>query len=460
MPGRFMFATQSYAGSNEVPLVAFVRLTLGPAVCVASLKLSMWAHGEPYRWLYGVLALVSFLVAARVFGEMPLTSGGSLLPRRGTVFDWIKVCAVLLFVGFATKYSGLYSRKVLLTWFVVTPFLLQAAQMVARRLLQSAVAEGESARSKVIVGVDEVGRALARRIREDPCQGVVRGFFDDRRQRLSGVRPEEVLGGMRDVAAYMKRNAVNVVYIALPMSRDPRLIRLLDDLRDTTASIYFVPRAGLDLKQARMDRIGDVPVIALREPPFFGVRGSMKRAIDIVVASLALALLSPLLLVIAAAVKWTSPGPVLCTQRRCGLDGKEVAIRRFRTTTVCDDATGSKALVTPLGALLRRTSLDGLPQFVNVLEGTLSLVGPRSHSPAHNEQYLRIVNTGMLRYTVRPGMTGWSQIHGLGGEGETAPRMEVRIRYELDYLKHWSLSLDLWIMLRAICTMFSRRRAY
>ena len=455
-----MLATQSPSGSNELPLVAFVRLTLGPVVCVASLMLCMFLHGEPYRWLYGVLALVAFLVAARMFGEMPLSNGDSLLvPRRGIFFDWLKVCAVLLFVGFVTKYSGLYSRKVLLTWFVVTPFLLQAAQVVARRLLHSAITAGEAARSKVIVGVDDVGRELARSIREDPCHGIVKGFFDDRRDRISGVRPEEVLGRLTDVAAYLKQNAVNVVYIALPMSRDPRLMRLLDELGDTTASVYFVPRAGFDLKQARTDRIGDVPLIALRETPFFGVRGGIKRATDIVLATLCLALLSPLLLVIAAAVKWTSPGPVLCAQRRCGLDGKELAVYQFRTTTVCEER-GTKALVTPLGALLRRTSLDALPQFVNVLQGTMSIVGPCTHSPARNEEYLRIINANMLRYNVRPGMTGWAQINGFRGEVETGLKMEQRIKYELDYLKYWSLSLDLWIVFKTVWGGFSHRHAY
>lgn len=462
-------ASESRPGGTELPLVALVRILLAPVVCVLSLALCMAAYGEPLDWRYPILATVAFLVTARIYGEVPLSNGGSLmLPGRSLIADWITVVGILLFLGFVTKFSGLYSRKVVLTWFFVTPFLIHGAQEATRRLLHSVLTASEAGRSKVIVGVDEIGRELARRIREDPCHGVMKGFFDDRHNdRLAGVKPDDILGGLADVAAYVKQNVVQVVYITLPMLHDPRIVRLLDDLRDTTASIYFVPRTPrFDFIQVRVDRIGEVPVIALCETPFCGINGVMKRGADIVLSTLILLLISPLLLAIAVGVKRSSPGPVLFMQRRYGLDGKEILTWKFRTMNVCEDgaqieqAKRNDPRVTRFGSFLRRTSLDELPQFFNVLQGTMSIVGPRPHAVAHNEQYRGQIAGYMLRHKVRPGITGWAQVNGLRGEADTVDKMAQRIRYDLDYLKHWTLHLDLWIIFKTVFVVLKRRNAY
>jgi putative colanic acid biosynthesis UDP-glucose lipid carrier transferase len=453
---------------TELPLVALVRLLIAPVACVAGLVLCMLAYGEPLAWRYPILATVAFFVAARVFGELPLTNGGTfLLPSRAIVTAWVTVVGVLLLLGFVTQFSGLYSRKVTLTWIALTPFLIHGLQELARRALHRFVAGSAAARSKVIVGVDAAGRRLARHIAADPCRGVVRGYFDDRYgDRLEGVKPGEVLGGLADVAPYLKQHGVQVVYITLPMSRDPRIARLLDELRDTTASIYFVPHAAFDPIQARVDRVGDVPVVAMCETPFYGINGALKRATDVALAGLALALAWPVMLVAAIGVKWSSPGPVLFRQRRYGLDGKEFLVYKFRTMTVCEDgdrivqAQRNDRRVTAFGAFLRRTSIDELPQLFNVLGGSMSIVGPRPHAVAHNEEYRRRIDGYMLRHKVRPGITGWAQVNGCRGETGTVSRMEERIRYDIDYLKHWSLSLDLWICFRTLVVVLRDRKAY
>ena len=453
---------------TELPLVALVRFLLAPTVCVAVLMLCLLAYGEPYSWRYTVLGIVVFAVAGRIFGELPLANGGTfLLPSRGVIADWTAVVAVLLFLGFVTKFSELYSRRLMLTWFVVTPFVLHGAQEAARRLLHSLVGAGDAARSKVIVGADDPACELAQQINADPCRGVVRGYFDDRyHDRLSGVKPDDILGGIADVASYVKQHAVQVVYITLPMSRDPRIVALLDALRDTTASVYLVPRTpGFDLIQARVDRVGEIPVIALCETPFFGINGALKRASDIALATAILVFIWPVMLAIALGVKHSSPGPVLFRQRRYGLDGKEILTLKFRTMTVCEDGEHitqvkpGDARVTAFGAFLRRTSLDELPQFFNVLAGSMSIVGPRPHAVAHNEQYRRLIGGYMLRHKVRPGITGWAQVCGLRGETETVTKMEQRVRHDLEYLKNWSLSLDLWIMFRTVFVVLRRRNA-
>jgi putative colanic acid biosynthesis UDP-glucose lipid carrier transferase len=251
------------------------------------------------------------------------------------------------------------------------------------------------------------------------------------------------------------------------MSSQPRIVKLCNELRDTTASIYFVPDIFVfDLIQGRMDSIGGIPVMAVCETPFFGVNAMVKRISDIVLATLILILISPVLLAIAAIVKLTSPGPALFKQRRYGLDGREVIVYKFRSMRVAEDgpvvkqATKDDPRVTPFGAFMRRTSLDELPQFINVLQGRMSIVGPRPHAIAHNEQYRKLVKGYMLRHKVRPGITGWAQVNGMRGETETVDKMMMRIEYDLEYLRHWSLKLDLQIIWRTIFVVLGKQNAY
>jgi putative colanic acid biosynthesis UDP-glucose lipid carrier transferase len=254
-----------------------------------------------------------------------------------------------------------------------------------------------------------------------------------------------------------------MIYVTLPMASQPRIMKLLEELHDTTASVYFVPDIFIfDLIQGRMDTIGGIPVLAVCETPFRGMNGLIKRASDIILAALILLLISPVLLAIAAGVKLTSPGPALFRQRRYGLDGREIVVYKFRSMTVAEDgavvkqATKNDSRVTPFGAFLRRTSLDELPQFVNVLQGRMSIVGPRPHAVAHNEMYRKLVKGYMVRHKVRPGITGWAQVNGLRGETETVDKMKARIEYDLDYLRHWSLRLDLHIIWRTIFVVLKK----
>lgn len=468
-----MLATEFHPVGTELPAVAFIRIALAPIISMLGLVLCVLVYGEPFTSRYAVLAMVAFFLSARIFGELPLAANGRsklafVVPNHTIITDWVTVVGILLFLAFLTKVSAFYSRKVVLTWFAVTPFLLNGAQKVAWRLLTRAVSSGTAVRSKVIVGVNQAGYELARKIGEDPCLGVIKGFFDDRTNgRLEGVRSRQILGGLDDVADYVKRNSINVVYITLPMSQDPRIMRLLGDLRDTTASVYFVPNTlPFDLIQGRVDHIGEVAVIAVCETPFYGINGVVKRATDIIISSLILSLIWPLMLGIAIAIRRGSPGPVLFKQRRYGLDGKEILVYKFRTMTVCEDgdrieqAKKNDQRITRFGAFLRRTSLDELPQFFNVLEGTMSIVGPRPHAVAHNEQYRKLIRGYMIRHKVKPGITGWAQVNGFRGETETVDKMKKRIEYDLDYLKHWSASLDFRIVFRTLFVVWKDSNAY
>jgi putative colanic acid biosynthesis UDP-glucose lipid carrier transferase len=251
------------------------------------------------------------------------------------------------------------------------------------------------------------------------------------------------------------------------MTQNPRVLELLEALRDSTVSIYFVPNLFVyELVQARFDVIGGMPVVAVCESPFFGASSIAKRLFDIIVAAVLVLLSAPLLLCIAAGVRLSSPGPVLFKQRRYGLDGREIWVCKFRSMSVTEDGrthyeqvTRGDCRVTPVGAWLRRMSLDELPQLFNVLAGSLSMVGPRPHAIAVNEQYRKLIPGYMLRHKIKPGITGWAQINGYRG-GDDLEAMRKRVEFDIDYLRNWSLALDLSIIFRTAIIVWKDRSAY
>ena len=251
------------------------------------------------------------------------------------------------------------------------------------------------------------------------------------------------------------------------MAARPRILQVLDGLKDTTASIYFVPDMFItDLIQGRSDSVCGVTVISVCDTPFRGLNGFLKRASDLFLATLILLLITPALLLIGLAVKLESTGPVIFRQRRYGLDGEQIVVYKFRSMAVMEDqgpirqAQKNDSRITRLGAFLRKTSLDELPQFINVLQGRMSIVGPRPHAVAHNEIYRTLIKGYMVRHKVRPGITGWAQINGQRGETDTLEKMQSRIDCDLDYLRNWSLQLDLFIILKTIRLVFKDGSAY
>ena len=247
----------------------------------------------------------------------------------------------------------------------------------------------------------------------------------------------------------------------------PRVLQILDDLKDTTASIYFVPDMFItDLIQGRSDSVCGVNVISVCDTPFRGLNGLLKRSSDIVLSLIILILIAPVMVLIAIMVKSTSSGPAIFKQRRYGLDGEQILVYKFRSMAVVEDGSSIEQVrrndmrVTRLGAFLRKSSLDELPQFFNVLQGRMSIVGPRPHAVAHNEMYRTLIKGYMVRHKVRPGITGWAQVNGYRGETDTLNKMQARIDYDLDYLRNWSLQLDLFILLKTIKLVFKDSAAY
>jgi putative colanic acid biosysnthesis UDP-glucose lipid carrier transferase len=383
--------------------------------------------------------------------------------------NWVWTAALLLLTGFATGYIREFSEDSLITWLWVAPTAEFGMHLVLRAAAPWLVRLQGPTQRAIIVGMNEQGAALAQRIHNAPYSRVeLLGFVDSREvSRLGAMGKNKLLGRLDKLARIVQENNVQLIYLSLPMASQPRILQLLDDLKDTTASIYFVPDMFFtDLIQGHTTSVCGMPIISVCETPFRGADGLVKRLSDIVLSILILALIFPVLIVLALAVKFTSPGPIIFKQRRYGLDGEQILVYKFRSMTVTEDgptiqqAQKNDARVTPLGAIMRRTSLDELPQFINVLQGRMSIVGPRPHAVAHNELYRKLIKGYMVRHKVRPGITGWAQVNGYRGETTTLDKMQGRIDYDLDYLRNWSLRLDLHIILKTIKLVLKDEKAH
>jgi putative colanic acid biosynthesis UDP-glucose lipid carrier transferase len=383
--------------------------------------------------------------------------------------SWAILLSVLLLCGYATSSLQFFDHNVLVLWATVTPFLQAASVYVGQEMIRFRLARPEARRSAVIVGAGPVGVKVGQALTGGHDAGVdVLGYFDDRTDdRLPAEGLAQRLGGLSDVAKYVSDHGVREVYITLPLGSQPRIVELLESAQGTTASIYFVPDVfGISIIQGRLQDVNGVPVVSILETPFTGTNALVKRVSDIVIASLILVLIAPLLLAIAMGVKLSSPGPVIFRQRRNGLDGEEIIVYKFRSMTTQDDgpivkqATKNDPRITPFGAFLRRTSMDELPQFINVLQGQMSIVGPRPHAVAHNDMYRELIKAYMVRHKVKPGITGWAQVNGFRGETETVEKMRERVEYDLEYLRNWSLALDLQIIARTARLVLFDRNAH
>jgi putative colanic acid biosynthesis UDP-glucose lipid carrier transferase len=467
-----MFFSNGAAGSQRNGWLTMVSLFVPPAVAVAAFYGLTAVFGVEADEPYAVLAVLAFLVTFFVYRE--IASASSTFARRPRDFlqrsiaAWAIVVGGLAVIGFTLKYGAHFSRRVLLSWAVVTPVLIAACQYWAYVFLTQA---GAKTRTVVIAGISELSRRLAAAITEHPGNGLrVVGWFEDRSSDRVGKAADDhggLLGKLSDLPDYIRSHSVDVIYIALPIRHEERTRKLLDELHDTTASIYFVPDVFVfDLIQSRVDVIDGIPVLALCETPFVGLNGLVKRLSDIFLASLILLLASPIMLAVAVGVACTTPGSILFKQRRYGLDGREIVIYKFRSMSTSDDglvvrqARRDDARMTRFGRFIRKYSLDELPQLINVLQGRMSLVGPRPHAVAHNEEYRRLIKGYMIRHKVAPGITGLAQVRGHRGETQSVEEMRARVESDLEYLRRWSLALDFKILGLTVLRLFRDSKAY
>lgn len=423
-----------------------------------SLALAGWEWDTRYTLLAAFAAIIFYLSAEAVHLYDDRRSHALRFDLRNLVTAWTTTAVVVLFLGYVLKVSDLYSRAALITWFLLVPTVLGSWQAVVRTGLTKARTLGYNARRVAIVGASEQGIQVARAVMGAPWMGLrLIGIFDDRAPvpgRIPADLPTPLLGKTPDLLQEARDGRVDMVYVTLPINNSERIGKLLNAFSDTTTSVYFVPDMFLfSMFNGRWVRIGDLPAVSVFETPFYGIGGWIKRFEDLVIAAVVLLVMAIPMLVIAAAIRLTSPGPAFFRQRRYGLDGREFGMWKFRTMTECQaqgempQATRNDRRVTRIGAFLRRTSLDELPQFFNVLTGSMSVIGPRPHASAHNEYYRRAVRHYMVRHKVRPGISGWAQASGWRGETDTIQKMEMRVEHDLWYIRNWSVLLDLKIIL-------------
>ncbi len=453
-------------GSGRNNLLELVETFLEPLV----LALAIWAVSMHFEGEVTIPCLIASLLAfALTFPGRPRLHQSARRSIADILISWFLIAGLILFFGYATRSLNLFPKEAILHWLWIGPLVQVSSHLLFRYAAPGLHALQGPPKRAIIVGTNEQGIELAERMAESPYSNIdLVGFFDDREaERLPKDQPCRIIGKLSELANYAKSNQINLIYLSLPMATQRRILNILDDLSDTTASVYFVPDLFVtELIQGRMNNVCNMPVVSVCETPFTGTNALIKRSSDIVLSLMIITLLSPLLLAIAIAVKYTSSGPVIFKQRRYGLDGKEIIVYKFRSMTVCEDglhipqARKDDHRCTSIGTFLRKSSLDELPQFFNVLQGRMSIVGPRPHAVAHNELYRKLIKGYMVRHKVKPGITGWAQVNGLRGETQTLDKMRARVRYDLDYLRHWSLGLDMKIILMTVGVVFKDQYAY
>lgn len=476
LPVSLRLGTHSTWPSASKFTAAFaLSLRLGdPAVLVVAGVLA-------YRLRFGSfgvsLEYVRAIAHTLVFALL-LLNGSSLYRSwrgRGLVAEVLKLSAtwallftIMLVYASALKLTGDLSRIWGAVWFGLGLGGAIALRIGVRSAAYWVRTRGMDLRSAVIVGANSDAQRVVDTLARNPWTGIqVRGWFATHadRSQLTGV---PMLGRLEQLGDYVDSRRIDQVWLALPMREQAKIAFALGQLEHSTANVKYLPDLlGMRLLNHSVDSIAGLPVINLRSSPLEGNAYLLKSLEDRVLAAAIVLLIAPLLLAIAIAVKLSSPGPVLFRQLRHGLDGRLIEVWKFRSMRVHQEqdgqvtqATRGDPRITRLGAFLRRTSLDELPQFFNVLQGSMSIVGPRPHAVAHNEHYKPLVDRYMQRHRVKPGITGWAQVNGLRGETETVDKMAKRVRYDLFYLQNWSLAFDLRIIAMTVFKGFGGKNAY
>jgi putative colanic acid biosysnthesis UDP-glucose lipid carrier transferase len=445
-------------------------LDVGIAVAV------LWGIGltigfnTPFLTPYAVLSILTALVMWPIFGSTGIYKSyrsdhpAATYPRLWIA--WTSVFTLLLLLGYITQTSALFSRLVLCSWFVITPFALCLHHLKLRLLLRLLRTTGFNSRKAVIAGTGELSQMLSQQFRDTPQFGLqFCGFFaEDPLEAMAEIKTKPLIGTLEELPDYVRRYHIDVVYVAMTLQESLKVNQLIEALKDTTACVYFVPNiTAFSLMQAKVQNFLGVPLIPLSEIPLSTPQVVAKRLTDIVVAVGTLILMLPIMVGVAIALKTTSPGPVLHTRQRYSFNGQPITVYKFRTTrskSIQSLEPVAKPQTYWVGTVLKNTGLESLPQMINVLLGHMSIVGPRPQRLAHRELYRSYTHQYRLEHIAKPGLTGWAQIHGLYGEHETQENFQQRLAYDLDYLQNWSFWLDLKIMAKTTLTMVKHQNVY
>ncbi len=417
---------------------------------------------QPQHLIAGLIAALLFQIIATFFD---LYRSWRVVRFR---FEVIKIFLILtaaivfsVFVHFVSGSQHAINNIAVLTWYLSAFLVMAAVHYTARLITRYARALGYDVRRVAFIGATDVTLRMTRIYADHPWMGMENiGIYDNRKRDVEDhtrAGSIELAGTADDLIELARDCAVDIVYVCLPMNAEKRIKYYIDSFADTTVSIYYCPNFfNFDLMQSRWDEVFGQPVISIVESPFVDHQRYLKRLEDLVIVLALFPILVPLMLVISALVKMTSPGPVFFKQNRYGINGGSFRMWKFRTMYVdkCDEpysqVTRNDPRITPLGAFLRKTSLDEIPQFLNVLAGDMSVVGPRPHPDEVNEDLRKRIHRYMLRHKVKPGITGLAQVSGLRGETESLDKMSLRIEQDLQYIRQWSLMLDVKILFKTL----------
>ncbi|MES2217659.1 MAG: undecaprenyl-phosphate glucose phosphotransferase [Pseudomonadota bacterium] len=464
---------KEYAGPLSYMLRALdVAAVVGSALLAYTYKFGDLQLPIPYRNALIIAGIFTFFIFSffRIYESVRTKNFWvhilTLLKALGLVFT------LLMGLAFLTKTGEDFSRIWFVYWVAIALVLLtlfRASLLISLRIMR---ANRWNERRVIVIGVSELSNRLVDSIQQALWTGFrIMAVFDD-----TGDHGAKTIGGLpvlpmpKDIGGYLKsqKESIDEIWLAMPLSAESRVKKLLHELRHQIVTIRMVLDVfGFGLLKSSVTDLAGFPALNLSDSPMVGLNRLIKAVEDRVLAAIILILISPLFLLIALGVKLSSKGPIYFKQLRHGWDGRIIKVYKFRTMVLHDEAAGqvtqaraNDRRITPFGKFLRKTSLDELPQFINVLQGRMSIVGPRPHAVSHNEFYKDSIKAYMQRHKVKPGITGWAQVNGWRGETETLDKMEKRVEYDLYYIEHWSLSFDLKIILLTFFQGFINKNAY
>lgn len=450
------------------------RMTDAAIVAAAGLAAVEWLaarQATEVAPIYGLLIYLCSFCTIALFPAFRLYAswrGRSLVELAARAFAaWTTVFALGILVSFLTHQTAGISRWWAGIWFVGAAVGVVGVRLAVYGVLRRVRDRGLDQKRVVLVGFGVLGHDLWRRAHKASGAGYeILGIYTDTKEQTPARAHR--LAELSELSSFIRQHQIREVWIALSIESSQLVGQVMHHLRHDPIDVRWVPDVmSVRLLGHRVDEFLGVPAIALNSLPAAGIRGVAKEVFDRVFATCVLLALAPLLLSIALLIKVGSRGPVFFTQARLGVDGRVFKVYKFRSMTVHEEqhgivtqATPNDVRVTRLGAFLRRTSLDELPQFINVLRGEMSVVGPRPHALEHNEQFKDAVTHYMMRHRVKPGITGWAQVNGARGQTDTVHKMRDRVEFDLYYIQNWSFLMDLRIIAKTAVSGWTGKNVY
>jgi len=438
-----------------------------------SLLLISYFYLDEEQWVdqisVGLLSMFLFLIFSSLNNLYSSWRSGLIFRETIRLWSsWFLTFFTLLAIAFATKTTDSYSRVVFVSWSIVTPLIINALHIYYSSSRPTSFRAGDKRVRAVLAGQDS--REIKELFQINQTMGLdveIYGYYADEPWEGDSEHAIRHLGNYKDLCEDAKVGSFHLVYLNIGVHQGDKLSSLTEELSNSTVSLYWMipPELSPVSMPPQSHGFGNQFAMSLFESPFFGWQLQVKRIEDIILGTLILLLITIPMILIATVIKLTSKGPVFFIQKRYGVGGKPFKMLKFRSMKVMENdesirqATQGDERITKVGAFLRKTSIDELPQFINVLMGDMSIVGPRPHANVHNEQYRVMIKGYMLRHKVKPGITGLAQISGCRGITDTPEKMEARVRFDMDYIKNWSLWLDLKIILFTILRGFTDPKA-